>query len=67
MQIVVPPAKWCTDNGVMVGWAGVERYNHCTMLCCVDVAVGTLWFLRNTAAKLQRTACCRALCMLLLQ
>jgi tRNA A37 threonylcarbamoyltransferase TsaD len=25
MQLVVPPARWCTDNGVMVGWAGVER------------------------------------------
>ncbi|CAN0205768.1 unnamed protein product [Discosporangium mesarthrocarpum] len=23
--IVVPPAKLCTDNGVMVAWAGVER------------------------------------------
>ncbi|WIA37240.1 hypothetical protein OEZ86_014187 [Tetradesmus obliquus] len=26
MQLVLPPARWCTDNGVMVGWAGVERY-----------------------------------------
>jgi hypothetical protein len=25
MQLVVPPARWCTDNGVMVGWAGIER------------------------------------------
>ncbi|KAL6762262.1 Gcp-like domain-containing protein [Haematococcus lacustris] len=25
LQLVLPPAKWCTDNGVMVAWAGVER------------------------------------------
>lgn len=23
--MVVPPARLCTDNGVMVAWAGVER------------------------------------------
>ncbi|KAF4034411.1 Glycoprotease family [Phytophthora infestans] len=23
---VFPPAKYCTDNGVMVAWAGLERY-----------------------------------------
>ncbi|MHA1548221.1 MAG: tRNA (adenosine(37)-N6)-threonylcarbamoyltransferase complex transferase subunit TsaD [Alphaproteobacteria bacterium] len=25
-QLVVPPAKLCTDNGVMVAWAGLERF-----------------------------------------
>ena len=25
LPLVTPPAKWCTDNGVMVAWAGVER------------------------------------------
>ncbi len=25
LQLVVPPARWCTDNGVMVAWAGLER------------------------------------------
>ncbi|KAJ9518177.1 hypothetical protein QJQ45_010078 [Haematococcus lacustris] len=25
LQLVLPPSKWCTDNGVMVAWAGVER------------------------------------------
>lgn len=24
-QMVVPPARLCTDNGVMVAWAAVER------------------------------------------
>jgi N6-L-threonylcarbamoyladenine synthase len=23
--LVVPPPEWCTDNGVMVAWAGAER------------------------------------------
>ncbi|KUF91948.1 tRNA N6-adenosine threonylcarbamoyltransferase [Phytophthora nicotianae] len=23
---VFPPAKYCTDNGVMIAWAGLERY-----------------------------------------
>jgi N6-L-threonylcarbamoyladenine synthase len=26
MAVVFPPAKLCTDNGVMIAWAGVERY-----------------------------------------
>jgi tRNA A37 threonylcarbamoyltransferase TsaD len=26
LPLVVPPPKWCTDNGVMVAWAGVERF-----------------------------------------
>eukprot|EP00798_Chlamydomonas_sp_ICE-L_P028795 gene28795-31983_t len=25
IELVLPPPKWCTDNGVMVAWAGVER------------------------------------------
>ena len=25
LPLVTPPPKWCTDNGVMVAWAGVER------------------------------------------
>jgi N6-L-threonylcarbamoyladenine synthase len=26
-ELVCPPPRLCTDNGVMVGWAGVERFN----------------------------------------
>lgn len=22
----VPPAKYCSDNGVMIAWNGIERY-----------------------------------------
>ncbi len=25
LELVLPPPRWCTDNGVMVAWAGVER------------------------------------------
>ena len=25
LELAVPPAKLCTDNGVMVAWAGIER------------------------------------------
>ena len=25
LELVVPPAKLCTDNGVMIAWAGIER------------------------------------------
>lgn len=25
LQLVCPPARLCTDNGVMVAWAGIER------------------------------------------
>jgi N6-L-threonylcarbamoyladenine synthase len=26
LAAVFPPAKYCTDNGVMIAWAGIERY-----------------------------------------
>ena len=25
LRLVVPPPKLCTDNGVMIAWAGIER------------------------------------------
>ena len=25
LQLVLPPPRWCTDNGVMTAWAGIER------------------------------------------
>lgn len=27
LQLVCPPPRLCTDNGVMVAWAGIERFN----------------------------------------
>ena len=26
--LVAPPAKYCTDNGVMVAWNGVEKFRR---------------------------------------
>ncbi len=26
LELVLPPPRWCTDNGVMVAWAGLERW-----------------------------------------
>ncbi|KAG0566198.1 hypothetical protein M758_7G042000 [Ceratodon purpureus] len=28
LRLVCPPPRLCTDNGVMVAWAGVEHYNR---------------------------------------
>lgn len=25
LSLVMPPPRWCTDNGVMIAWAGIER------------------------------------------
>ena len=26
LPLITPQPKWCTDNGVMVAWAGLERF-----------------------------------------
>ncbi|MBQ4400146.1 MAG: tRNA (adenosine(37)-N6)-threonylcarbamoyltransferase complex transferase subunit TsaD, partial [Alphaproteobacteria bacterium] len=26
LEFAAPPIRFCTDNGVMVAWAGLERY-----------------------------------------
>lgn len=26
VRVMFPPAKYCTDNGVMIAWAGLERH-----------------------------------------
>lgn len=26
VRAIFPPAKYCTDNGVMIAWAGLERH-----------------------------------------
>ena len=25
-QLIAPPPKYCTDNGVMIAWNGLEKY-----------------------------------------
>lgn len=27
-EILFPDVKWCTDNALMIGWAGIEMYEH---------------------------------------
>lgn len=46
----VPPAKLCTDNGVMIAWAGWERY-AARMIDPLDVKVRPRWPLDPIAAK----------------
>ncbi len=26
LEFAAPPVRWCTDNGVMIAWAGLERF-----------------------------------------
>ncbi len=26
-RLISPPGKWCTDNAVMIAWAGIERFS----------------------------------------
>lgn len=35
LELVVPPPRWCTDNGVMVAWAGVERWVTALRFSCL--------------------------------
>ncbi|TMW65819.1 hypothetical protein Poli38472_003584 [Pythium oligandrum] len=28
LDVIFPPAKYCTDNGVMIAWTGIERYTQ---------------------------------------
>ena len=32
MDVVFPPVKYCTDNGVMIAWAGYEKF-RCGQVC----------------------------------
>ena len=27
-NLYIPPAKYCNDNGVMIAWNGIERFNE---------------------------------------
>lgn len=27
-KLIVPPPKLCTDNGLMVAWNGIEKFNE---------------------------------------
>ncbi|XP_054881591.1 tRNA N6-adenosine threonylcarbamoyltransferase, mitochondrial [Poeciliopsis prolifica] len=39
LQLLCPPARFCTDNGVMVAWNGVERLREGTGILAPEVEV----------------------------
>lgn len=38
LEMICPPPVLCTDNGIMIAWAGIERYHP---LLCVQENVPT--------------------------
>merc|ERR1712146_207939 len=44
-ELYVPPPKLCTDNGVMVAWAGVEKLKSGYFDSAKDVEVKARWSL----------------------
>ena len=28
VRVVFPPPRYCTDNGVMIAWNGIEKYRR---------------------------------------
>lgn len=47
LEVITPPIKLCTDNGVMVAWAGVE-YFKIAKLDTLDFEPRSRWPLDNT-------------------
>lgn len=39
LHLICPPAKFCTDNGVMIAWNGVERLREGKGILAPDVDV----------------------------
>lgn len=42
LEMVVPPARLCTDNGVMIAWAGIERLTR-GLTDTLDVPARARW------------------------
>ncbi len=42
LKLIVPPPQLCTDNGVMIAWAGLEQL-HCGAPASLDVKARARW------------------------
>ena len=42
VRLVAPPIKFCTDNGAMIAWAGIERLRR-GMVDALDFAPRPRW------------------------
>jgi len=51
LRLCIPPQRLCTDNGVMVAWAGIERLRR-GLVDPLDAAVRPRWPLDPTAEPL---------------
>ena len=51
VDLVIPPARLCTDNGVMIAWAGVERLGK-GLIDGIDVQARARWPLDPDAEPL---------------
>ena len=47
VRLVAPPIQFCTDNGAMIAWAGIERLRR-GMLDALDFAPRPRWPLDTT-------------------
>lgn len=43
IQFHFPPPKWCTDNALMIGWAGIELYESCGMYTDLSALPTAKW------------------------
>jgi N6-L-threonylcarbamoyladenine synthase len=50
VRLVAPPIKFCTDNGAMIAWAGIERLRR-GMVDALDFAPRPRWPLAAAAGE----------------
>lgn len=50
LEFAAPPLKYCTDNGVMIAWAGLERFRK-GMIDDLDFRPRPRWPLDENAPK----------------
>ena len=57
VELIVPPQRLCTDNGVMVAWAGIERCAH-IVLPVQEWQLQVLPVQRLLASAASNSMCC---------